>query len=139
MYMHPKLADCRRIFIKNFRLDMEIGAYPHEKNKFQYVLVNIEFWIPLAKCTPQRDDIDEIVNHDFVRPGIQAIIARGHINLQETLCDAIVDLILDHPLVVATRVSTEKREVYPDCESAGVEVFRFKEDSHERIESAQGS
>jgi len=123
----PKLEHCRRIFIRNYRLDMEIGIYPHEKNKSQYVLVNIEFWVPLALTTPKNDNINEIVNHDFVRPGIQAIISRGHINLQETLCDAIVALCLAHPTVVAARVSTEKREVYPDCECAGIEVFKFKD------------
>jgi len=127
MLTHPKLEHCRRIFIKNYRLDMHIGAYAHEKNKPQYVLVNIEFWVPLHLNTPKNDDIDEIVNHDYVRPGIQEIISRGHINLQETLCDAIVDLVLSHPKVIAARVSTEKREVYPDCECAGVEVFRIKD------------
>ncbi len=125
--VHPKLENCRRVFIKNYRLDMEIGIYPHEQNKSQYVLVNIEFWVPLAMTTPRRDSIEEVVNHDFVRPGIQEIVRQGHINLQETLCDAIVKLCLAHPLVVAARVSTEKREVYEDCESAGVEVFMFKE------------
>jgi len=127
MFIHPRLENCRRIFIRDYRLDMEIGAYAHEKNKSQYVAVNIEFWVPLAWNTPLNDDIEEIVNHDFVRPGIQQIIAGGHINLQETLCDAIVALVLSHPKVIATRVSTEKREVYPDCECAGVEVFRFKD------------
>ena len=127
MFIDPRLENCRRIFIRDYRLDMEIGAYAHEKNKSQYVAVNLEFWVPLAWNTPVNDDIEEIVNHDFVRPGIQEIIARGHINLQETLCDAIVDLVLSHPKVIATRVSTEKREVYPDCECAGVEVFRFKD------------
>lgn len=127
MYIHPRLENCRRIFIRDYRLDMEIGAYPHEKNKSQYVVVNIEFWVPLALNTPVRDDIDEIVNHDYVRPGIQRILERGHINLQETLCDAIVELVLSHPKVIATRVTTEKREVYADCTCAGVEVFKFKE------------
>jgi dihydroneopterin aldolase len=127
MFIHPRLEHCRRLFIRDFRLDMEIGAYSHEKNKSQRVVVNIEFWVPLEWNTPQSDDLDEIVNHDFVRPGIQEIVGRGHINLQETLCDAIVALVLAHPKVVATRVTTEKREVYPDCVSAGVEVFKFKE------------
>lgn len=127
MYIHPRLENCRRIFIRDYRLDMEIGAYPHEKNKSQYVVVNIEFWVPLALNTPVNDDIDEIVNHDYVRPGIQRILERGHINLQETLCDAIVELVLSHPKVIATRVTTEKREVYADCACAGVEVFKFKE------------
>lgn len=127
MFIHPRLENCRRIFIRDFRLDMEIGAYPHEKNKSQFVVVNIEFWVPLELNTPVNDDINEIVNHDFVRPGIQEIVSRGHINLQETLCDEIVSLVLSHPKVIATRVSTEKREVYPDCECAGVEVFKFKD------------
>lgn len=124
---HPKLEHCRRIFIRNLRLDMEIGIYPHEQNRPQFVLVNIDFWVPLDQNTPINDDIDEIVNHDYVRPGIQDIVGRGHINLQETLCDAILEHVLSHPLVVAARVSTEKREVYPDCDCAGVEVFRFKD------------
>ncbi|WP_050476275.1 dihydroneopterin aldolase [Herbaspirillum rhizosphaerae] len=128
-FLHPKLAKCRRVFIRNYRLDMHIGIYAHEQNKHQYVLVNIEFWVPLAQTSPTRDHIDEVVNHDFVRPGIQKIIERGHINLQETLCDAIVDLCFTHPLVVAARVSTEKREVYPDCECAGIEVFKFRDDN----------
>jgi len=127
MFIHPRLEHCRRIFIRDFRLDMEIGAYVHEKNKQQYVAVNIEFWVPLEWNTPKSDELDEIVNHDFIRPGIQDIVSRGHINLQETLCDAIVALVLAHPKVIATRVSTEKREVYPDCAGAGVEVFKFKE------------
>jgi dihydroneopterin aldolase len=126
-FIHPRLEHCRRVFIRNYRLHMQIGIYPHEQDRQQNVLVNIEFWVPLAETTPKNDHIDEIVNHDFIRPGIQEIISRGHINLQETLCDAIVDLCLSHPTVVAARVSTEKREVYPDCECAGVEVFKFKE------------
>lgn len=127
MFIHPRLEHCRRIFIRDYRLDMEIGAYAHEKDKLQYVVVNIEFWVPLDLNTPVADNLDEIVNHDFVRPGIQEIVGRGHINLQETLCDAIVALVLAHPKVVAARVSTEKREVYPDCAGAGVEVFKFKD------------
>lgn len=125
--LHPALLHCRRIFIKNFRLDMLIGIYPHEQNRLQNVVVNIEFWVPLAASTPRNDSIDEVVNHDFVRLGVQEIVQRGHINLQETLCDAVVALCLSHPAIVAVRVATEKREVYPDCECAGVEVFKFKD------------
>jgi len=126
-FYHPRLEDCRRLFIRNYRLDMEIGIYPHEQKKNQHVMVNIEFWVPLALSESKNDSIHDVVNHDFVRPGVLEIVRRGHINLQETLCDAIVSLCLAHPKVVAARVSTEKHEVYPDCECAGVEVFRFKE------------
>ena len=50
----------------------------------------------------------------------------GHIELQETLCDDVANTLLEHPKVQAVRVSTEKPDVYPDCDAVGVEVFRIK-------------
>jgi dihydroneopterin aldolase len=61
-----------------------------------------------------------------MRKTIANIVSKGHIHLQETLCDEILEKMLQHPLVVAARVSTEKPDVYPDCAGVGVEVFRFK-------------
>jgi 7,8-dihydroneopterin aldolase/epimerase/oxygenase len=34
---------------------------------------------------------------------------------------------LAHPKVLAACVSTAKPDVYPDCQSVGVEVFRIKQ------------
>jgi dihydroneopterin aldolase len=48
------------------------------------------------------------------------------VHLQETLCDDVIKAMLAHPKVRAARVSTEKPDVYPDCRSVGVEVFRIK-------------
>ena len=56
-------------------------------------------------------------------------MARGHVHLQETLCDDVLALMLEHPLVKAARVSTEKPDVYPDCEAVGVEVFGIKQEA----------
>lgn len=125
-FAHSSLENCRRVFIKDYRVEMEIGIYPHEQNKKQLVIVNVEFWTELKKTNPIADDIKEVINHDFVRFGIQDIIKRGRINLQETLCNLILELCFSQPLVIAARVRTEKKEVYPDCESAGVEVFKLR-------------
>lgn len=54
---------------------------------------------------------------------------QGHIQLQETLCDDITKLLVAHPKVRAVVVSTQKPDVYPDCESVEVEIIRFKESS----------
>jgi hypothetical protein len=56
-------------------------------------------------------------------------MSKGHVHLQETLCDDVLALMLAHPNVRAARVSTEKPDVYPDCEAVGVEVFGLKEAS----------
>ena len=42
-------------------------------------------------------------------------------------CDDIAAAMLVHPKVLAARVSTAKPDVYPDCHSVGVEVFRIKQ------------
>ena len=124
---HPALRACRRLFLKNYEVDINIGVHEFEKRREQRVLINVDLFIPLAMSTPQQDKLDEVVDYDFMRSVIAARIARGHIHLQETLCDDVARIMLEHPRVKAVRVSTEKPDVYPDCESVGVEVFHVKD------------
>lgn len=124
---HPALRACRRLFLKNYEVDINIGVHEFEKRGEQRVLINVDLFIPLAMSTPLQDKLDEVVDYDFMRSVIAARIARGHIHLQETLCDDVARIMLDHPRVRAVRVSTEKPDVYPDCESVGVEVFHVKD------------
>ena len=56
----------------------------------------------------------------------QAIVAQGHVQLQETIVDTLAERLLAHPAVRAVRVATSKPDVYPDTEAVGVEVFRLK-------------
>ena len=120
------LTHCRRLFLKAFEINMNIGVHDFEKKGEQRVIVNVDLYVPLQNNTPSQDDLSEVVDYDFMRQTIADIIAPGHIHLQETLCDEIVKRMLAHPLVYATRVSTEKPDVYPDCAGVGVEVFRSK-------------
>lgn len=120
------LANCRRLFLKDFEISMNIGVHDFEKKGEQRVIVNVDLYVPLELNTPSHDELSEVVDYDFMRQTIADIIADGHIHLQETLCDEIVKRMLAHPLVQATRVSTEKPDVYPDCEGVGVEVFQTK-------------
>ena len=39
----------------------------------------------------------------------------------------IARTLLAHPKVRAVQVSTQKPDVYPDCDAVGVEVLHFKE------------
>jgi len=124
---HPALADCRRLFLKNYAVWINIGVHDFEKRGEQRVVINVDIYVPYAHSTPTRDKLDEVVDYDFIRRTIAQRLSRGHIHLQETLCDDVAALMLEHPGVRAVRVSTEKPDVYPDCESVGVEVFRIKE------------
>jgi dihydroneopterin aldolase len=123
----PALLDCRRVFLANYEVWINIGVHAFEKRGEQRVLINVDLYVPLAETTPQADKLDEVVDYDFIRRTIAERVSRGHIHLQETLCDDVVATMLAHPKVRAVRVATCKPDVYPDCEAVGVEVFRIKE------------
>jgi dihydroneopterin aldolase len=120
------LTQCRRLFLKNYEVNINIGVHEFEKRGEQRVLFNVELYVPLAISTPLVDDLAEVVDYDFMRQTIANRVAQGHIHLQETLCDDVLKTMLAHPKVMAARVSTQKPDVYPDCESVGVEVFGVK-------------
>jgi dihydroneopterin aldolase len=118
--------ECRRIFLRNHVVPVRIGAHDFEKTQAQRVVFNVELFVPYEVSTPQADDLAEVVDYDFVRELIAARIAQGHVELQETLCDDLAAQLLAHPRVQAVRLSSNKPDVYPDCEAVGVEVFRMK-------------
>lgn len=127
LLMHPALSDCRRVFLRNFEVMSSIGVHDFEKRDQQRVLFNVELYVPLADSTPTADELHEVVDYDFIRDTIVQRISQGHTQLQETLCDDIARTLLAHPKVRAVQVSTQKPDVYPDCDSVGVEVLHFKE------------
>ena len=124
---HPRLMDCRRLFLRNYAVHINIGVHDFEKQGEQRVLINVDLYVPLALSTPTHDQLDEVLDYDFIRRTIIGRVAQGHIHLQETLADDVLQLMLAHPSVRAARVSTEKPDVYPDCDAVGCEVFGLKE------------
>jgi dihydroneopterin aldolase len=124
---YPALADCRRLFLRNYEIYINIGVHDFEKKAEQRVILNVDLYIPLAMNTPSNDQLDEVVDYDFMRETIKARASQEHIHLQETFCDDILEAMLAHPKVLAACVSTAKPDVYPDCESVVVEVFRIKQ------------
>lgn len=126
--LHPKLINCRRLFLRNYEVPVRIGVHDFEKKRAQRLLVNVDLYIPLALSTPVNDQLSEVVDYSFIRDTLAERTSKGHINLQETLCDDVARMLLANPHVMAVHVSTEKPDVYEDCESIGVEIFRFRED-----------
>ena len=127
LLIHPSLLDCRRLFLRDYSLPINIGVHDFEKQAPQRVLINVDLYVPLAQSRPTNDQLDEVVDYDFIRRSVTERVARGHIQLQETLADDLLALMLAHPRVRAARVSTAKPDVYPDCDAVGCEVFGIKE------------
>jgi dihydroneopterin aldolase len=123
----PRLAHCRRVFLREVVLDANIGIHAFEKAGTQRLVISVDLFVPLALSTPRHDKIHEVVDYDFVHSTVRRRIEQGHINLQETLVDDIARTLLAHPGVHAVRVSSEKPDVYADVEAVGIEVFHVKE------------
>ena len=124
---NPSLMDCRRLFLRDYEVWINIGVHDFEKKGEQRVKINVDLYVPLALSTPVADKLDEVLDYDFIRRTITDRVKRGHIHLQETLADDVLRLMLAHPHVRAARVATEKPDVYPDCDAVGCEVFGMKE------------
>ena len=122
----PSLMNCRRLFLKDYDIPINIGVHDFEKLAEQRIIINIELYVPFELNSTKHDSLEEVVDYDFMRNTIIEIVSKGHIHLQETLCDEIVEKMLLHPSVFAVKVSTEKPDVYPDSKSVGVEVFKQK-------------
>jgi 7,8-dihydroneopterin aldolase/epimerase/oxygenase len=126
---HTRLQDCRRLFLQDYEVWINIGVHDFEKKGEQRVVINVDLYVPMAVSTPKADKLDEVLDYDFIRRSVMARVSQGHIHLQETLADDLLALMLAHPHVRAARISTAKPDVYPDCAAVGCEVFGMKDAS----------
>ena len=99
LLVHPALMDCRRLFLRDYEVNINIGVHEFEKRGEQRVLINVDLFVPLAASTPHADKLHEVLDYDFIRSTIAERVARGHIHLQETLVDDVLKLMLAHPKV----------------------------------------
>jgi dihydroneopterin aldolase len=129
MLADPRLTHCRRIFLKDFSIDASIGFHDFEKQARQRVLISVDLFVPIASSTSAADDVADVLDYDFIRKAIADIAKSRHFNLQETLIDEICALCLNQPRIKAVRVESQKPDVYPDCKTVGIEVFRWARDT----------
>lgn len=120
---NPMLSQHRRLFVRGLEAQVRIGIHDFERVAPQRVVFDIDVYVRRQDAHAEQDDIDAVVDYDFIRETAATVCARGHFELQETLGDAIAHDILQHPQTVAVQISTRKPDVYPDCESVGVETF----------------
>lgn len=119
------MLTCRKLFLRNHEINVHIGVHEFEKHSTQRILVNVELFVLLEGSSSINDHISEVIDYDFIRMTIANRIKQGHIELQETLCDDIANALFVNSCVRAVRVSTEKPDIYPDCDAVGVQVFKL--------------
>lgn len=101
---------------------MGLGIHAEELAAPQRVVLTV--WLT-CDYGPERfdDTISSVVDYDFVRSGILALVAGRHFQLQETLCEEVATLCFADPRVREVRVRSVKPDIYPDA-SVGCEIVR---------------
>ncbi|MBI2718837.1 MAG: dihydroneopterin aldolase [Rhizobiales bacterium] len=118
-------AKLRHVFVRDLEVKALIGIYPHERETPQRIIVNIDLSVKEGEG-PKDDDISHVVSYEIVVKKVDAIIAAGHINLVETLCEKIAAACLRDSRVMAARVRIEKPDIIPNARSVGVEIERVR-------------
>ncbi len=116
-------AGLRHVFVRDLECQALIGIYDHEKIDPQRIIINIDLSVEEGSGD---DDIGHVVSYEIVVKKVEAILAEGHINLVETLCDRIAAACLKDKRVAAARVRVEKPDIIPNARSVGVEVERVR-------------
>jgi len=110
--------------MKRIARAMSSGVQPRFSGLLRWVRSK-SAWLclPLMSAMPDpRDRIEDALDYDFIRAGIMSIVKNRHFNLQETLCQEILELCLGRGGIRRAKVSTRKPDVYPDCKSIGFEM-----------------
>ena len=118
-------ARLRHVFVRDLDVMATLGIYDHEKVKPQRIIVNIDLSVSEGE-NPLVDDISNVVSYEIVVKKVQAIIAKGHVNLVETLCELIAAACLKDKRVMAARVRIEKPDIIKNARSVGVEIERMR-------------
>ncbi len=109
-----------KIFVRDFVLPVEIGAYSFEHGKTQKMRFDVT--AEVVRVARNAEQLRHVVSYDLIMDGIRAIIAKGHVELSETLAEQIAAFILENPRVLKVVVRAEKLELGPG--GVGVEIER---------------
>lgn len=111
-----------RVFVRDYTLPMEIGAYDFERGRTQKVRFSVEAEIePIAHDARSMADI---YSYDVILDAIRTLAGRGHTDLVETLAVDLADTVLADARVRKVTVAVEKLELGPAA--VGVSLTRSR-------------
>ncbi len=113
--------DADRISLRDFPVDVEIGAFEVERGTTQ----RLRFSVVVAVAPPDADvgdDVDRILSYDTIADAIRAELAAERLSLLETLAERISLRLLAEPQALKLWIRIEKLDRGPGA--LGVEIVR---------------
>ena len=113
-------GDLDRIFVRDFVVQAEIGAYDFERGRQQRVAFDVETLVRRAGAEPR--DMRAIFSYDVILDAIRIVAAQGHHEFVEGLAEAVAAVILRHERARLVKIVARKLDVIDGA--VGVEIVR---------------
>jgi (5-formylfuran-3-yl)methyl phosphate synthase len=123
---HANDTDC--VFLRDYVVPMEVGAYAHEHGHTQRVRFNVDVEVSRIQIS---DDMRAVFSYDVIMDAIKMILAGGHIAMVETIAERLAESVLLHERVREVTVQVEKLDVAPGA--VGVKIRRERHADHRRV------
>lgn len=118
---HDNATASRRVFVRELEVMAEIGIHEHEIGCKQPVIVSLDLEVD-DNAAPLGDRIDTVLNYEGLVNLVESTVARGHINLVETLAELLAAGCLEDPRTLCVHVRIEKPQAFSNARSVGVEL-----------------
>ena len=126
----PAASDIDYVFLHDYVVPTEIGAYASEYGRAQRVRFNVDAEVSRVTVL---DDMRSVFSYDVIIDAIKVILGGGgHIVLVETIAERLAESLLLHERVRAVTVQVEKLDII----SAIVGVKIRRERAHEQTRRA---
>jgi 7,8-dihydroneopterin aldolase/epimerase/oxygenase len=112
-----------RVYLRDHRIEADIGVYAEEKGVLQPLIVTIELALDVPRFV--EEELGETA--DYTRlASFAKDLGKDHIDLIETFAERLADRCLALPRVLEARIRIEKPKAVQDA-MAGVEIRRRRQ------------
>ena len=118
-------SDMTSLFIIDWVRDIDIGIFNHEIGSPQPVGIDLEVHISGADA-PEHDEIDAVIDYDYMRAVVNRALTNKRYNLLETLASEILDGCMMPSEVIGAAVTVTKLAVIEDGGKIGCTLTRIR-------------
>jgi FolB domain-containing protein len=111
------------VHIYDLKVAAKIGIYGWEQAIDQTLLISVD-----AELRPKDSarSLDESLDYEKLSQAIKHLLHEHAFELIETVAEAIMDLILIHPVVHAAKVLVKKPHAVPQSAGVGFSLYRAR-------------
>jgi len=112
--------------LRDYIVNLEIGVLEQEQGVSQRIRFDVDVFVAGAS-QPAEDEIDRVLDYDFIMAAISNKIASDRINLLESLVADLLDTLLVPAEVIACSVTATKLDIYSGQSEIGCRMMKLKD------------